>query len=357
MNSLVLSKSESRNINLLKGLSILLVIFIHSDIRGQLSTYPESDTFLGSYMQLFTRILVNNAGPMFFFISGFLFFLRQDTCLNKFKSRFRTLVIPYLIWCLWGFLIPFVLQEILGLDYLFTGTKLKLIGDFSTIDYIRMFFDIREGAPILSTLWFLRDLIILIILTPLLSFLIRKLRIYYVIIITIIFLFFPFWLNGLSSSGSWFFSVGAYCSLNGINIFHFLAKEKGIKVLLSWLLALFVCVGCYIFSFQYIFVQNMFNVVNSIALYYLVYRLSLKYSLNWLFKLSLASFFIYVFHEPFMGYFIKLFFKFFNPHGAFLYILPFIFVVFTIGYSYLAYALLKKIAPAFLNVITGSRSK
>lgn len=214
-----LSQDESKSITLLKGLSILLVIFIHADFRKYLPSSINSGLF-DLWMQIITRILVENAVPIFFFLSGFLFFKwlpfffkKRYTFKNKLKSRFRTLFIPYIFWTLWGFFIPFSLQIILGLEHYFTGTKLKYIADFTVIDYIRMFWDIRDGLPILSTLWFLRDLIIMILLTPLISYLIKLFKHWLILFIGIIYLFYPFHNSGISSTGLFFFISGAYFSI------------------------------------------------------------------------------------------------------------------------------------------------
>lgn len=74
-------------------------------------------------------------------------------------------------------------------------------------------------------------------------------------------------------------------------------------------------------------------------------------------KISTASFFIYVFHEPWMGYIAKLGMKFFQPTGIWLYVAPLFLVLLTVGYSCAAYLVLQKIAPRFLNFITGARNK
>lgn len=91
-------------------------------------------------MQGLTRVIVINAVPMFFFISGFLFFLKKDTYTSKWKKRFHSLVIPYIIWCAIGFLIPFFFQQIMGLGHLFKGGEghLKPISEFEGWDYLKI---------------------------------------------------------------------------------------------------------------------------------------------------------------------------------------------------------------------------
>ena len=172
----VLTKEQSKTLTLLKGFAIILVVMIHCDVRDSIGA--ENFSVLDLYMQALTRIIVINAVPMFFFISGFLFFLKKDTYLNKWRKRFKSLVIPYIVWCFIGFLIPFIFQQVLGLGYLFKGGEghLKPIADFECWDYLRMFWNIRDGAPILSTLWFLRNLILLVALTPVFHFFATQLK-------------------------------------------------------------------------------------------------------------------------------------------------------------------------------------
>lgn len=87
---------------------------------------------LDMYIQGLTRVIVINVVPMFFIISEFLFFLKKDTYISKCKKRFHSLSIPYIIWCIVGFMIPFFFQQIMGLEYLFKGGEghLKPIAAF-----------------------------------------------------------------------------------------------------------------------------------------------------------------------------------------------------------------------------------
>ena len=214
MKTTVFSKEQSKTLTLLKGFAILLVVMIHCDIRGSMNVSPMS--LLDLYSQGLNREIVFNAVPLFFFISGFLFFLKEDTYLNKWKKRFKSLVIPYIVWCFVGFLIPFVFQEVLGLAHLFKGGAghLKPIADFEGWDYIRMFWNIRDGCPILSTLWFLRNLIVLVLLAPIFSILIKYLKWGGSVLLTLNYLFFHVGFLCLNASNFFFFGMGCYLALS-----------------------------------------------------------------------------------------------------------------------------------------------
>ena len=82
---------------------MICVVFIHSELKE-----PTSSVVLSFAQSWFSRILPTVAVPLFFFFSGYLFFvginregrnrLNLNILLNKLKKRFRTLLIPYLIW-------------------------------------------------------------------------------------------------------------------------------------------------------------------------------------------------------------------------------------------------------------------
>lgn len=211
---IALTKEQSKTLTLLKGFAIILVVMIHCDVRYAMGT--EHLSVLDLYMQGLTRVIVINAVPLFFFISGYLFFLKKDTYQNKWKKRFKSLVIPYIIWCVIGFLIPFVFQQVLGLGHLFKGGEghLKPIAEFGTWDYLKMFWNIRDGAPILSTLWFLRNLILLVALTPVSHFLTTRLKWMFPVLLTINYLLLHQSLLCLSSADMFFFGMGNWVVLN-----------------------------------------------------------------------------------------------------------------------------------------------
>lgn len=351
-----LSIKDSQDISLLKGVAILLVLFIHANVSSYVPGFEEKSA-IGVYTQVITRVLVDNAVPMFFLVSGFLFFLKKDTYAIKWKKRFKSLVIPYLFWCFIGFLIPFILQRVLGLDKFFTGSDLKKIADFEIIDYLRMFWDIRDGAPILSTMWFLRNLIVLIALTPIIELLLKKLGYFFVILLTIIYLFLPFAVPGISSSSLWWFTVGCSSTLiGGGKLFSCISRLSGLLTMVIWFISLFMIVLSYYYDWHYELLHRLFMVVHFIGIFKLLSYISSKCSTSRLRKVAVASFFIYAVHEPWMGYGMGVCFKVIQFPSIGLYIAPFIFVAFATVFSYLAYLILKKVAPSALNVITGSRT-
>ena len=353
---IILSQKQSNNINLLKGVSILLVLFIHANIKDAIPNLDDKSA-LGMWTQVVTRILVDNAVPMFFLVSGFLFFLKPGRIVDKWKKRVRTLLVPYILWCIVGFIIPFILQETLGLAHLFSGNSLKKIADFETSDYIKMFWNIRNGAPILSTMWFLRDLIVIIMLTPAIHLLVKIIPQTFPVILICVYLLLPFSVAGMSSSTLFWFGIGCWFAIREKNPFTWIECFNGILLSVVWAAALAATIISFYYDWHYETIHAIFGIIHFVAIYKCVSVISISGIPKWLTAVSTASFFIYAFHEPWMGYVLKISYKVLHPSGLILYIAPFILVAFATAYSYAAYALLKRYAPRLLNLLTGARSK
>lgn len=193
-------------------LLMIMVVFLHSyniDIKqGDQILYFEKD-----YNWLIQNFISNGitriAVPLFFLTSGFLFFNKLNFDFEDYKikinKRFRTLVIPYLFWALFGLLFYFIMQGIPQSQGFFTK---KLIKDYSFIEWINAIFN----EPIPYQLWFLRDLIVMVFLSPIIYLVTKKLKIIFLAVIGV------FWIFNqdsvlLTSEALLFFSTGIYLKL------------------------------------------------------------------------------------------------------------------------------------------------
>lgn len=154
--------------------------------------------------------------PGFFFISGFLFFLSKKSYVQKQKDRIYTLFIPYLLWNTLLILI-YVAAYAVGYPQDIYGRSLA---DYDIIDYLRLYwdrgaFDNGNFVPLLCPLWYIRNLLIMSIISPLLYYIIRYVRELFLIVVAI------WWLttyhNAFIPQTILFFSLGAYFSIHDIN--------------------------------------------------------------------------------------------------------------------------------------------
>ena len=165
--------------------------------------------------------------PGFFFISGFLFFLSKKSYTEKLRSRFHTLFIPYVLWNLL-LLLLYVFAFALGYPQDING---KNIVGYSFIDYLRIFwdrgsYDNGNFVPLLCPLWYIRNLIIMSVLSPLLYYLIRYVRELFLFIVAVWWMTTPH--NAFISQTILFFSLGAYFAILNKNPLETVDRNKGI---------------------------------------------------------------------------------------------------------------------------------
>jgi surface polysaccharide O-acyltransferase-like enzyme len=111
------------------------------------------------------------AVPMFFAISGFLFFRNAETMqivLKKRRRRVRTILIPYILAALFLPCVFLILKLSGALDFL-VSKSFSYLSDPWWMLLCRVFlFNLPDNVPFAVQLWFLRDLLIVVFFTPVL---------------------------------------------------------------------------------------------------------------------------------------------------------------------------------------------
>ena len=167
--------------------------------------------------------------PGFFFISGFLFFLSKKAYYQKLRARFHTLLIPYLLWN-FTLLTLYLVAWAAGYPQEING---RSITSYTITDYVRLFwdrgsYDNGNFVPLLCPLWYIRNLLIMSILSPIFFYIIRYARELFLLAITL------WWMisyhNAFIPQTILFFCLGAYFSIFDINPLQIVQKQK--KVLL-----------------------------------------------------------------------------------------------------------------------------
>lgn len=212
---------------------ILLVIMLHAysvvQIPGEHVTYFKAVYPLALW-------LGETGVPGYFFISGFLYFLSRKTYLEKIKTRFFSLLIPYI---LWNALLSSGYLAVYALGYP-QDINSKNMADYMLADYLRLFwdrgsFDNGNFVPLLCPLWYIRNLLIMSILSPLFYYIIKYLREFFLLFIAI------WWLttynNAFIPQTILFFCLGAYFSILNINPLESIIKNKSLFITLFVLFA------------------------------------------------------------------------------------------------------------------------
>ena len=357
-----LSKEYSEVITIVKVLCMFGVIYIHASVVP----YVDCSRSMLYYQQFITRVLTSFAVPGFFICSGFLYFLNfngLESFQKKSISRFKSLAIPYLFWIALSLIVTWFIQDIFGFAYLFGAGNLKLIHDFSFKDFACSFWSIRNGAPFLSTMWFLRDLMVCMIITPQLFLLLKSKYGKFVLTIILILSLWGLSFAHIAVSSIFWFSLGAFIAIHEIDIFAVIRKRQ--KVIPIGLLIVIV--------YSLVFTEDkeirtpfysILQILTTIVLFTNILLLAMnlvgkKYG-NRLAKLGVPSYFIYLAHEPYMGYVLQLFIRFINYTPPTMYIvcitlIPIILPIFIISACLIAFKGLKKCFPKGLSFVIGGK--
>lgn len=176
---------------------------------------------LSEFVRLLLLYVCQCAVPLFFVISGYLFFINIQsfsfqTYKKKFISRIKSILIPYLIWN--ALYILFHTIQSFAFPAQMAALGKTVIQEFTIMDYLSCFWRNsvmgagNEYFPINIPLWYLRDLFVMCLITPAIWLLLKYLKQWFVVILAAIYLFAD-WkglCTGLSINGLLFFVVGSY---------------------------------------------------------------------------------------------------------------------------------------------------
>lgn len=348
---------DSRVITALRFPLACLIVLLHAQILEPLPR-PNVATsgFAYALRVLFSEGVCRIAVPSFFLISGYLFFKNLEqwdkkVWLGKMKRRFHTLLIPYILWNLLGIAYLFV-SPYFGAE---TQTPGSLLSFFQENGWLRLFWDSYHGMPANSPLWFVRDLIVINIFSPLVFAFVKYTRQYGLCLLALLFVL-NIWipLTGFSAIGFFFYSVGAFFAIFSRSIAETFSKVRW----LSYggaiaLLAISTAVFGRHWSAEYIL--RIFQIFGVVAAFNLASNL-MRSSDNLNSRLSESSFFIYASHIVLLSG-VTFFLSKAIPSTAevLLAVKYLLSAAITVTICEGVYQLLKRICPRFLSFICGNR--
>ena len=153
-----MDKLQSNMIKAIRLPLILSILFIHANNTPIAHTVERGNELV---IMLLTTCVGSVCVPLYFIISGFLFFyngqvLTKEWYLNKIKSRSFSLLIPYLLWCTIA-LIVFTINHSASVIDMIKGYTIGV-----------SFPDMNGGATSVwdGPLWFVRNLFVLMLISP-----------------------------------------------------------------------------------------------------------------------------------------------------------------------------------------------
>lgn len=335
-------------IPIMKFILILGVILIHCNIS-------QSDCGnKGLDIVNFINSLMNICVPSFFIISGFLFFYGVDSFTfkiykKKLSNRFQTLFVPYVIWnviCAILFFIKVLILNFPGLGIIENDTINwgKFLEGF-------VYREQADGYPFAFAFWFIRNLIVFVILSPIVWLIARKW--WTVILLLSIKFIFDIELHCIE----WFI-FGAACSIHRVMI----DKIKPVTSImcLSGILYLLLAILRF-WLIDNTLINNLLLFIEVVSGYGFLYLLSDKliaFSNTHIGRQLVSStFFIYAFHQCFCSILRKLWLHIIGYNSILNSLLTYIVTFISIfSISFVTYLLLNRYFPKVVKIISGNRS-
>ena len=253
----VIPDSTSKRITALRFLLIVFVVFIHNNFTAEsvAEAFEESGVLIvfnqsifGKWVQLFiSQGIARSAVPLFFLFAAYLQAKKADRYGVLLKKRAKSLLVPYALWtALYGFYSA-------GLKLLMLKVAPQLIQNpnntaltWTAMDWVHKIFGYRlqpDGDFALPEFayqfWFIRDLIILIVLSPLLRYLTKKFPVGFFALVTMVLLV-PLRVYFVSSQALFFYCAGLYWGIYDIPLLEKIDSITWIESLALFLLSFFV---------------------------------------------------------------------------------------------------------------------
>lgn len=314
----------SHSISQLRFPLAMLVVFGHANILSFPINGASSDFDVIQYpIILFSKIIFDPAVPLFFLISGLLFFwnidaLDRNEYKRKIKKRIMTLLLPYFVWNL-IYDIPetgnYLLQSIGGGNWIWPiKSVVNLWFWTSQTDRLPEF---AMTTPIDPPLWFVRDLFVCM-LCSLLLYRVLKNKKSCIIFLSIMLLW---WLSdkyqylfpGVSVPSFLYFGIGSAIGIYKIDVMKVIQKySKTILLVFSILFIARITSSHYVWNGEKLMLADnellaSLYILFAIPTYILIASVMIKSKYLNIEKLAAASFTLFAFHWMVLDIFRRIF--------------------------------------------------
>jgi hypothetical protein len=357
---LLIDKNISARMSALRLPLVIAVVLIHGaessiNFKNGMVGAVENSVVFDFLRNLISEGVARSAVPAFFFMSGYFYFYRFNCLIGDYiknsRSRIRTLLAPYIFWNFAVFFLFFLLQSVGFMAVFFSGRNVPIL-NWRLLDYLNALLGF-DGMPIAYPLWFLRDLIVLCLVAPLIYVLIRSLRAVFFGAISIVW-FLELWpLSIPSADAVTFFAFGAYVSLNKKNVFYF---DRFAREVVVTYIALLVADVLLLDSEWRIHIHKMavgLGVVVALVLTDLKENDRVRV---FLLRGAPASFFVFCAHEPLLSGTRKIFYLLLEPSSpALVFFLYISLTILVVTVLVVLHRVLLTRFPSVLFWVTGGR--
>lgn len=352
-----ISTLSSKSIDFCRTVLCMQVVFYH---MATTAPVPQEALLHGTIYEkiiLFITMLNNIAVPMFFTISGYLLAVKFIPSWKNYTSMIHKKLIrlgqPLLIWTSVFLLLYYIAQQLPATASLFSGEN-ELIRQYNLMDYIDAYTGFRSGFTFVGQYWFLRNLLILCLFSPLIIRFYRHTRLTGFLLTLAVCIALRF-VNLYIADSIFFFSTGIYMATDE-KAAAFVAGKIRPVTLLFVLLTILCFIG---FS-----VPSMAGLYNGMFYFYvltgfIVIARAVRWMLsknigNKVLLLTGGSYFVFLIHQQILMFLKRIVYKTLPADSALEVFIAYLLTpAIIIILAYIAYFLLKKYACRLLNILTG----
>lgn len=352
-----ISSLSSKSINFCRTVLCMQVVFYH---MATTAPVPQENlahgTIYGSII-LFITMLNNIAVPMFFTISGYLLAVKFEPTWQGYVKTMRKKLIrlgqPLIIWTSVFLILYYIAQQLPATAPLFSGEN-ELIRHYNLVDYIDAYIGFRSGFTFVGQYWFLRNLLILCLFSPLIIRFYRRTR-FTGFLLTLAMCITLRFMNLYIADSIFFFSIGIYIAVDEKPIALVVNKFR-LAILLFAIFTILCFIGFVVPSMAWLYSSLFYFYVLTgfIVIAHAVHRMLSKNFGNKVLLLAGGSYFIFLIHQQILMFLKRVVYKTLPIDSAFEVLVAYFAVpTIIITLLYLLYFLLKKYIPRLLNVLTG----
>ncbi len=346
---MTVEKFFSKKITFLSFLMSVFVIYIHSNNLVNVGLADATTSVDYVVTKIIVECLARTAVPFFFMMSGYWFFrfdflnVRNDlnTIKTKLLKKGKSLVVPYLIWNTFVYLFFVIVTRIPFISSLMNSKEVVGL-DFKTILLNVLLHE--QNYP----MWYVQDLLVLMLLTPLFLFVLRNKYISFsVLIILGVFCCLEISWGYCQTNSLYFFLLGAILAVYFRKFF----EEKSSKKV--------IIISSGILLFRVIVAYYEIPVISTIALLFApvalvkLFDVFKDFKVTWFTK---QSFFIYCAHVLPTTIVMKILAKLFGENdllaAASFFVTPFI----ILGGVYIVAKVMSRCTSKLYGILCGGRS-
>lgn len=335
----------------------ILVVLIHTENIGlypSLSDGSSFSSFVNKFEWLISKNIASVAVPSFFMISGILFYRDFKISLypKKLKSRFFSLILPFLLWNLFRFVLFYCLGKAGITEKLFLAPRLL----FTKENFLEGLFFYKYNLGF----WFMYQLILFTIFSPVIRLITKNKWVGLIAIFALVavnasdilgeILIVTFKKRFILLDCAIYYIIGAYC---GTHFFDFVNKSNKFTKILS---VFGIIAGQ---ALNFLFIKSGFILFNTLSLVISVISFWYFYDLLHIKPLPAAvtsiTFFIYAGHGTVLEFLQACANALFGDSVIFALLTYLTFPVITLGILVGVSLILKKYTPMFWSLINGAR--